>query len=162
MRPVDVERVFEIQQECKLSFWTVAGHLEELRRTDSVSLVAELENQILGFLTARFLPAVSDKNDAPVSAEAEILNFGIAETFQQQGIGTLLFNGFLLTARAAQIQSIWLEVRASNQNALGFYQSRGFVEIQRRRNFYALPAEDAVVMKLTLPEASTVSDANFS
>jgi len=41
-------------------------------------------------------------------------------------------------------------VRASNQNALGFYRSFGFSESGRRSRYYADPEEDAVLMSLKL------------
>jgi ribosomal-protein-alanine N-acetyltransferase len=43
-----------------------------------------------------------------------------------------------------------LEVRASNQAALGFYRGQGFRETGRRPRYYADPEEDAVLMLLNL------------
>jgi ribosomal-protein-alanine N-acetyltransferase len=39
-----------------------------------------------------------------------------------------------------------LEVRASNQSAIGLYLKHGFEEVGRRKNFYADPQEDAIIM----------------
>ena len=42
---------------------------------------------------------------------------------------------------------IFLEVRAGNVPAVGLYDSFGFREIDRRKNYYRNPDEDALVMR---------------
>jgi ribosomal-protein-alanine N-acetyltransferase len=55
-----------------------------------------------------------------------------------------------------QRQSVWLEVRAGNQEAQALYRRHGFVVTGVRPKYY--PAregrEDAVLMSLTLPARS--------
>jgi len=41
-------------------------------------------------------------------------------------------------------------VRASNAPALALYRAAGFVELDRRRGYYAANGEDAVVMQREL------------
>ena len=43
-----------------------------------------------------------------------------------------------------------LEVREHNQTARGLYQSLGFREVGRRRDYYTQPTEDAILMDLDL------------
>ena len=45
---------------------------------------------------------------------------------------------------------MFLEVRAQNSAAQALYLSLGFVQTGLRRNFYATPADDAVLMQKTL------------
>ena len=45
---------------------------------------------------------------------------------------------------------MFLEVRAQNSAAQALYRSLGFVQTGLRRNFYATPADDAVLMQKTL------------
>ena len=47
-------------------------------------------------------------------------------------------------------QDVFLEVRAQNSAAQALYRSLGFVQTGLRRNFYATPADDAVLMQKTL------------
>jgi ribosomal protein S18 acetylase RimI-like enzyme len=45
---------------------------------------------------------------------------------------------------------VLLEVRPSNERAIGIYRGRGFVQIGVRRNYYPAPAgtrEDAIIMR---------------
>jgi ribosomal-protein-alanine N-acetyltransferase len=57
---------------------------------------------------------------------------------------------FLQTALSRSVQTVWLEVRASNAAAIEFYNSFGFSQVSRRKNFYAAPVEDALVMAANL------------
>jgi len=50
------------------------------------------------------------------------------------------------------ILTLWLEVRASNQQAIALYQFLGFNEVSIRRNYYPTKEgrEDAIIMALPL------------
>ena len=49
-----------------------------------------------------------------------------------------------------RVREVLLEVRESNQSALAFYGSLGFVEEGRRHGYYDEPVEDAILMRLKL------------
>ena len=49
-------------------------------------------------------------------------------------------------------RSIFLEVRASNEQARLMYEKFGFVLLGTRKNYYVSPVEDAVVMVLRLTQ----------
>jgi ribosomal-protein-alanine N-acetyltransferase len=51
---------------------------------------------------------------------------------------------FMLSGHRGEI---FLEVRESNQTARKFYESIGFQEIGRRRDYYKNPVESGIVMK---------------
>jgi len=92
--------------------------------------VWEEEGRVVAFLTVRQV--------AP--DEREILNLAVHPAFRRRGIARRLV--------AAQPPSVWfLEVRESNQPARKFYNSLGFQEITRRKQYYADPTEDAIVMR---------------
>ena len=46
------------------------------------------------------------------------------------------------------VRHVILEVRASNETAQLLYRDLGFGFVGRRRDYYRLPTEDALVMKL--------------
>jgi ribosomal-protein-alanine N-acetyltransferase len=52
--------------------------------------------------------------------------------------------------RAALVKEVVLEVRASNHPALALYRRLGFVESGRRKDYYQIPVEDALLMRLGL------------
>ena len=95
------------------------------------------QDQIIGFYIAS---AVAD--------ECELLDIAVHPQFQKRGLGKQLLSHCLAQCAARLAARIWLEVRVSNQSAIGLYQAQGFVETGLRRHYY--PAvngrEDAVVM----------------
>ncbi|MDR0885360.1 MAG: ribosomal protein S18-alanine N-acetyltransferase [Clostridiales Family XIII bacterium] len=89
-----------------------------------------------------------------VAGEAEIHNVVVDADFRGIGIGWQMLQTALddISARS-DISSVFLEVRASNVNAIRLYESHGFVEIARRKRYYHNPNEDAIVMKMTLQKS---------
>jgi len=87
-----------------------------------------------------------------VMDEAHLLNFSIAKPYQGQGLGRELLVHMMQLARKHGAQNMFLEVRPSNNAAIGLYESIGFNEMAVRRNYY--PAingrEDAILMGMAL------------
>ena len=102
--------------------------------------VAERTGTLLGFVVAR-----------PVADEAEIMNLAVDPAHRHSGIASALLESAVDEFRRARLQSIFLEVRASNAIAIHFYERRGFARTGRRPAYYQHPTEDAVLMvrKLT-------------
>ena len=144
----EVSRILGIQTECNLSVWSEMDYYEELKNKNSLILTAKQENEIVGFLATR----LSNPREQPGKYEdADILNFGVSQKFQNRGIGALLLKTFLIKAERMKLGTIWLEVRESNARAIKFYKYKGFIEVQIRKNFYRQPLENAILMKLDLP-----------
>ncbi len=79
---------------------------------------------------------------------ADILTIAVSEEYRRSGIGRLLLDRALSTARERGVSSILLEVRASNASAIAFYENHGFERISIRKSYYREPSEDAVIMSL--------------
>jgi ribosomal-protein-alanine N-acetyltransferase len=64
----------------------------------------------------------------------------------------MLLDNVQQQAIAKKANTIFLELRATNQRALALYQMAGFNEIGLRKNYYpaAQGKEDAVIMALML------------
>jgi ribosomal-protein-alanine N-acetyltransferase len=104
-------------------------------------LVAEVKAGLAGFVLY-----------SVVAGEAEIESIAVRESLQRQGVGGKLILEALNRLRAGNVACVRLELRASNQKALRFYQAHGFQEVGRRAAYYADPVEDAVLMNLKLVE----------
>lgn len=86
-----------------------------------------------------------------VADEAELLLLAVDQAEQGQGIGRLLLDDFIATARAAGSTRLHLEVRDGNP-ALDLYTRAGFATAGRRHNYYHGPggeAFDALTLVLT-------------
>ena len=84
--------------------------------------------------------------------ECHILNICVANALRGRGIARELLRHMLDEARDYGAQEAFLEVRPSNPVAIRLYETFGFRQIGRRKNYY--PAddgrEDAIVMALAL------------
>ena len=78
--------------------------------------------------------------------QAEIHRIAIVPFIRKMGIGTLLFQEFERRYQELGVETIYLEVRESNEAAYQFYLKNGFEEYGRRAKYYKDPIEDAVLM----------------
>lgn len=69
--------------------------------------------------------------------------------YRRQGVGRAMLEWLESTARTAGIFSVRLELRASNDAALAFYERLGYMRAGRRSNYYA-GREDALRMQRDL------------
>lgn len=138
LRPMgerDVEAVVKIQAaSAEIAQWTARDYAS-LSVTGMVAWVAEFEGAIAGFLVAR-----------RIATEIEILNLAVRPDTRRRGIGHALMQFAFEWGKQFDAKSTFLEVRASNRDALQFYKRHGFEETGRRPLYYSNPAEDALVL----------------
>ena len=83
----------------------------------------------------------------------EVHLHNLATARPRQGWGRLLLQRLLDAAQAQGAQTLWLEVRASNQPARALYQWAGFETVATRRGYYPTSdggREDALVLRRCL------------
>ncbi len=80
--------------------------------------------------------------------EMEIYRIAVSPDKRRCGYGKMLLNEAMHRATSQGVKQCFLEVRESNTAAKKFYGSLGFEEIDRRRRFYRMPDEDAIVMRV--------------
>ena len=84
--------------------------------------------------------------------EGHLLTIVVAPGAQGQGYGRRMMEHIINIARERKAETVYLEVRPSNERAIKLYQLMGFNEIGTRPNYY--PAvngrEDALVMAISL------------
>jgi len=141
-RLASVIRIAESLEETP--HWPLDSYIElasKSRSTPRITLVAQdaQAGEVVGFVIARLTPA-----------EAELESIGVAAAVQRRGVGRRLMEALIEELDQSRIEKLYLEVRASNEGALAFYRSIGFVGTGRRPSYYADPQEDAVLMKLRI------------
>ncbi len=134
--PNDIEAILEIERESFSDPWSSASFRPLFGRNGVEVLVASENGHVAGFAVAHW-----------AGEEAEIANFAVASPFRRRGIGRALLSEIVGRVRSAGVKEIWLEVRASNEDAKALYRSFGFEEVSRRRGYYARPVEDAICMR---------------
>lgn len=95
------------------------------------------QGEVCGYLIGSLIPP-----------EGEICSLAVRQDRRRDGIGRALVTAFLHRCAELDCECVFLEVRAGNTPALSLYESCGFTEYGRRKNYYRNPTEDAVLMVL--------------
>ena len=85
-----------------------------------------------------------------VYEELRINNIAVREDMRGRSIGRALLRRMIQEGRLAGCRVVLLEVRPSNLVARALYESEGFTQIGRRKDYYRVEREDALVMALEL------------
>lgn len=81
--------------------------------------------------------------------EADILTIAVSPQARRQGLGRALLLAALEEAACRGAASMFLEVGVSNDAASALYRMCGFIQVGRRRGYYA-GGGDALVMRARL------------
>lgn len=84
--------------------------------------------------------------------EAEILTLAVHPALRRQGLARALLGAAAVIAAEEGAASLFLEVALRNDGARALYAAAGFVEVGRRRRYYA-DGDDAMVMRRVLKPA---------
>lgn len=136
----DLAIAFKIEQASHRYPWAEATFASN-QGERYLNLKLEVEGQIVGFVITQV-----------VLDEATLFNIAIHPAWQRQGFGRCLLKALIEQLEARGINTLWLEVRATNGGAITLYEELGFNEVTVRRNYYpsASGREDAIVMALPL------------
>jgi len=83
------------------------------------------------------------------AGEGHLLNVCVNPDFIRQGYGKLAVLHLLDVAKHNKVNTVFLEVRPSNNIAIDLYESLGFLEVGQRKDYYPKKnggREDALVM----------------
>jgi [ribosomal protein S18]-alanine N-acetyltransferase len=121
--------------------WSKANLLSELSKIPPTMYVTRSDpaGPILGYICFWL-----------VADEIQMLNLAVHPAYRRQGLGRTLMTFLLTRAREEKALKVFLEVRPSNQAALGLYRSLGFEILYRRPRYYDSEGEDALVMEWPL------------
>lgn len=131
----DLDQVIEIEKQCHSHPWSQANFLSSID-SQHACWVIEKNHQIIAYAIT-----------STVLGEAELLNLSVAPEFQRRGIARAILLA-LENSFSNKIDTLFLEVRASNQAAIALYSSLDYNEVGQRHNYY--PAqngrENAIIM----------------
>lgn len=137
MTEADLESVLRIEREVHAYPWT-QGNFSDALRSKYICKICESEaGRMIGY--AVLMPTVD---------EVELLDIAIDAKYQHRGFGGKMLEELAALARRANMRRMVLEVRASNEAAVGLYRKFGFADIGLRRDYYqaAYGREDAILM----------------
>ncbi|MEE1006469.1 MAG: ribosomal protein S18-alanine N-acetyltransferase [Acutalibacteraceae bacterium] len=134
LEPRHIKEIARLEELCFSEPWSEEGILESYR-LGTRFFVAEADRRIAGYIGIK---AVID--------EGYITNIAVFPELRRKGIAKALLNKVFEFAKEKELSFVSLEVRPSNTPAVSLYQKTGFKEEGRRKDFYRLPREDALIM----------------
>ena len=135
----DLNTIVEIENASMSSPWTLDSYKEALDSDHAFIMVADEAGVCVGFAVF-YLTA----------PESELPDIVVSESHRGRGIGKLLLDASLRELSLRGVDTVFLEVRVSNERARALYEKMGFEEIGRRKYFYSDPIEDAICMRLEI------------
>ena len=135
MLSADLSQVCEIERDNFSLPWSEKSFLESMGREDTVFLVACEKEEIAGYIGCYCIAGIG-----------EITNVAVKISYRRKGIGGMLLEKLYEEGMSLNTREFFLEVRESNEAAIGLYSVQGFVKEGIRKNFYEKPVENAVIM----------------
>lgn len=135
MQESDLSKVMAIEVRAYPFPWTL-GIMRDCLRVGYSCWIFERAGEILGYAFMSI-----------AAGEGHLLNICVRPDLQGNGLGKKLLRHLLSVARRQGADTLFLEVRPSNQSAVQLYQSVGFNEIGQRKDYYPddQGREDALV-----------------
>lgn len=135
MKLSDLKSVLEIEESSFPRPWSLNSFISQLAREDSVCLIAEDENTVVGYVIATQYIEVW-----------HILDLAVHQDYRRRYLASDLLETLLELCGREQHRGYTLEVRKSNRGALKMYESFGFICTGIRKGYYRDNGEDALIM----------------
>ena len=136
VRAEHIEQLADLEKLCFSVPWT-EQQLSSQLKDEQHEFIAALDTKetILGYVG---MTCVLD--------EGYISNVAVSPACRREGIGDALIDALDMIAQQRRLSFMTLEVRTSNTAAIALYTKHGFRVVGRRKNYYDLPKEDAILM----------------
>lgn len=135
MQTADLPEVCKIEKENFSLPWSESSFFESMNKDYTIFLIALAENEVVGYIGCYC-----------VGGEGEITNVAVKASHRRMGIGGMLLEKLYEEGKTLDTEAFFLEVRESNEAAIGLYTRQGFAKEGIRKNFYEKPVENAVIM----------------
>lgn len=141
--PADIAALAALHRTGFSEAWSVQSLMDLLESPGAFAVLAEANGDPQGFVLVR-----------EAAGEAEILTIAVQPEQRRHGLGRRLLAAAARRAAEMGATTLFLEVAVDNQAALALYYSLGFVEVGRRKAYYArpsAPAANALILKVDVP-----------
>lgn len=131
-----VSQVADLERLCFSAPWSENAISAEIGNPLSCWLVAVDGQTVAGYVGSQ-----------AVMGEADMMNIAVRPDYRKLGIGRNLVKKLIACLKDRGNYQLFLEVRVSNEAAIGLYQKMGFIEVGRRPGYYVKPKEDAIILR---------------
>jgi tRNA threonylcarbamoyl adenosine modification protein YeaZ/ribosomal-protein-alanine acetyltransferase len=135
----DLSTLAKLHAACFEEVWDEAALTSLLASPGCGALLAVSAEGPVGLLIYRL-----------VADEAEILTLGVDPNLRRRGAGKALLHELMASLKAFNVNSLFLEVASSNNDAAALYTRAGFKQVGLRKAYYAHSKEDALILRYDL------------
>lgn len=154
-QPSDLVRVMSINQLCLPENYTSFFFLDIHRNYPETFIVAEKDNEIIGYMMCRIEKTTLDLRRLKMRKNGHVISIAVLHKHRNIGIGQGLIRESLKFMSLYEAEECYLEVRVSNLPAINLYKRAGF-QIEKVVDRYYADGEDAYLMKTKVPESSGI------
>ena len=131
-----IASIEELEKLCFSSPWNQAQMKKQMKDQmhEFIAAISDDAN-VLGYVSMMY-----------VLDEGYIANVAVSPEHRRKGIADKIINKLCLICDELELSFVTLEVRATNTAAISLYAKHGFEQVGRRKNYYDLPKEDAILM----------------
>ena len=133
MNETHVAQIAQLERAIFSDAWSEHSIRTELTNQLALWLVAVEGDTVAGYIGSQ-----------TVLGEADMMNLAVRPEYRRRGLGRQLVEELIRRLDAAQLT---LEVRVTNLPAQKLYESMGFTQVGRRKNYYEKPREDALILQ---------------
>lgn len=149
LRPSDVPAIVRIEQRAMPAPWNESQLREEIEVANGLALATVCDDRLCGYAFFR-----------TCFPECELVHLVIAPEWRRRGAAAALLTHALAGFADQGFATCFLEVRESNEAALGLYAQAGFLQTGRRKHYYSQPVENALLLTRDLTPAKERIDEN--
>jgi ribosomal-protein-alanine N-acetyltransferase len=143
--PADLEAVININRICLPENYAPYFFLDTFNTLPETFIVAEVQGNVVGYIMCRMEHGFSDLRKLRFSKKGHIISVAVMPDLRRQSMGYSLVEQALTALSSLSADECYLEVRITNELAIGLYKKMGF-EITRTIPHYYYDSSDAHVM----------------
>lgn len=131
----DLDAVTLIEKTCFSMPWSKEAFVNELVNQMAYYQCATIDRKVVGYMGMW-----------KICDEGHVTNVAVLPEYRKKGIASLLISKMIDVCKCSEINSMTLEVRESNRDAINVYEKFGFKSLGIRPNYYQKPNENAIIM----------------
>lgn len=135
MTAADVFVVADLERRAFTMPWSADAFRSALGSPVQRFIVAEDDGRVVGYACMMY-----------VIDEGQLLNIAVEPDMRRRGVARLMLQDLIGYGSEHGMTLYTLEVREHNTGARRLYESFGFREVGRRKDYYEQPREDAILM----------------
>lgn len=143
--PADIESVVNINRLCLPENYAPYFFLDTFNSSPQTFIVAESQGRVVGYIMCRIEHGFSDVRKLHFAKKGHVISVAVMPEFRRMNIGRGLVERVLSALSGLNADECFLEVRITNDPAIGLYRKLGF-DVTRTIARYYYDGSDAYVM----------------